>query len=153
MKTRTLSLAVLLCAALCISSASFAKDKKATGGGEDQIKALLDQSRQAALKGDSSYLEQNASDDYVRVTGDGKLLTKSEMIAAFKNGDVKYQSIETSDVKVRLHGDAAVSTVTADVKGTNKGQDISGRTVSTRFFVKRGGKWQEVAHTTAKVAQ
>ena len=153
MKTKTLSLAVLLCAALCISSASFAKDKKATGGGEDQIKALLDQSRQAALKGDSSYLEQNASDDYVRVTGDGKLLTKSEMIAAFKNGDVKYQSIDTSDVKVRLHGDAAVSTVTADVKGTNKGQDISGRTVSTRFFVKRGGKWQEVAHTTTKVAQ
>ena len=65
---------------------------------------------------------------------------------------MKIQSIETSDVKVRDYGNAAVATYTVDVKGTQKGKDMSGRHQVTRVFVKRGGKWQEVAFHSTNVS-
>jgi ketosteroid isomerase-like protein len=148
MKNKIGTLALVVCIALCLSSTSIAQDKKAPGT-EGQIKALLDQSREAILKGDSSYFEKNAAEDYTRVGPDGKFVSKAEWVSALKSGDVKVQSIETSDVKVRVYGDAAVATYAVDVKGTNKGQDMSGHNRVTRVFVKRGGKWQEVAfHST-----
>jgi len=152
MKNRIGTLALLVCMALCLSSSAVAQEKKSASGVEDQIKALLNQSREATLKGDSSYTEKNAAEDYTRAGQDGKLLTKSEWVSAFKNGDVKIQSIETSDVKVRDYGNAAVATYTVDVKGTQKGKDMSGRHQVTRVFVKRGGKWQEVAFHSTNVS-
>lgn len=149
MKSKTTTLALVVCTALCLSTGAIAQDKKSAGGAEDQIKALLDQSRQSMLKGDASYVEKNAAEDYSRVGPDGKRVSKSDWINAIKSGDVKMESIETSDVKVRVYGNAAVATYAADVKGTNKGQDISGHNQITRVFVKRAGKWQEVAfHST-----
>jgi len=144
MKNRIGTLALLVCTALCLSSSVIAQGKKSAAA-EDEIKALLNQSREATLKGDSSYLEKNAAEDYTRVGPDGKLLTKGEWVSAFKNGDVKIQSIETSNVKVRDYGNTAIATYTADVKGTQSGKDISGKHQVTRVFVKRAGKWQEVA--------
>jgi len=144
MKNTIGTLALLVCTALCLSSSAIAQGKKSAGA-EDQIKALLNQSREATLKGDSSYLEKNAAEDYTRVGINGKLMTKGEWVSAFKNGDVKIQSIETSDVKVREYGNTAIATYTADVKGTQNGKDISGKHQITRVFVKRSGKWQEVA--------
>ena len=91
-----------LCPSLFLSSSAIAQGKKSAGGAEDQIKALLNQSREAALKGDSSYLEKNAAEDYRRVGPDGKRVSKSDWVNAIKSGDVKVQSIETSDVKVRV---------------------------------------------------
>jgi ketosteroid isomerase-like protein len=152
MKSRSQVLLLVLCTSLCLSSIALAKDKKGAAGGEDQVKAMLEQSRQAALKGDSSYLEQNASDDYTRVNADGTLLSKSDAVSALKNGDVKYQSIEPGDYKIRVYGDSAVAVYSADVKGTYKGQDMSGHNEITRVFVKRGGKWQEVAFHVSKAA-
>ncbi|MFL6436627.1 MAG: hypothetical protein ACJ71Q_03540 [Terriglobales bacterium] len=59
---KTASRLTLGALALCICLVpleQFAQNKKAAGGGEDQIKAYLEQSRQAALKGDSSVAEKN----------------------------------------------------------------------------------------------
>jgi len=153
MKSKTRTLALVVCTALCLSSSAIAQGKKSAGGAEDQIKALLNQSRQAVLKGDTSYLEKNAAEDYSRVGPDGKRVSKSDWINAIKSGDVKMESVETSDVKVRIYGNSAVATYAADVKGTNKGQDISGHNQITRVFVKRAGKWQEVAFHSTRTSQ
>jgi len=153
MKSKTTTLALVVCTALCLSSSAIAQGKKSAGGAEDQIKALLNQSRQAVLKGDTSYLEKNAAEDYSRVGPDGKRVSKSEWINAIKSGDVKIESVETSDVKVRVYGNAAVATYAADVKGTNKGQDLSGHNQITRVFVKQAGKWQEVAFHSTRASQ
>ena len=152
MKSKTTTLALVVCTALCLSSSAIAQGKKSAGA-EDQIKALLNQSRQAVLKGDTSYLEKNAAEDYSRVGPDGKRVSKSDWINAIKSGDVKMESVETSDVKVRVYGNAAVATYAADVKGTNKGQDISGHNQITRVFVKQAGKWQEVAFHSTRASQ
>src|SRR3954469_21229387 len=120
MKTSNkLTLVVFAICVCLVPLAQFAKDKKAAGGDEDQIKAYLEQSRQAALKGDSSVAEKNLSDDYTRTAADGKELTKSDVVNGLKNGETKFESIDASDVKVRMYGNAAVATYTVQVKGTN----------------------------------
>src|SRR5690242_21342176 len=108
MKSKTTTLALVVCTALCLSSSAIAQGKKSAGGAEGEIKVLLDQSRQSVLKGDTSYLEKNAAEDYSRVGPDGKRVGKSDWINAIKSGDVKIESVETSDVKVRVYGNAAV---------------------------------------------
>lgn len=152
MKNRIATLTLIVCTALCLSASAIAQDKKSKGSAEDQVKALLNQSREATLKSDSSYVENNLAEDYTRVGADGKRLSKSEWVSAFKNRDVKIQSIETTDVKVRVYGNTAVATYTADVKGTQSGQDISGKHNVLRVFVKRAGKWQEVAFQSTKAS-
>lgn len=152
MKMNRFSLVVFTICLCLVPIAQFAKDKNAAGGVEEQIKAYLEQSRQAALKGDSSFAEKNLADDYTRVTAEGKELTKSDVVNALKSGDVKYESIEPGDAKVRVYGNAAVATYTVQVKATNKGQDTSGNYRLTRVFVKRNGKWQEVAFHQTRVS-
>jgi ketosteroid isomerase-like protein len=55
------------------------------------------------------------------------------------------ESSDVSDMKVHVHGDAAVVTYASVDKGKYKTQDISGRYRWTDFFVRRGGTWQIVA--------
>jgi len=150
-KIRVTLLAFTICVCF-VPITQFAADNNAAGKGEDQVKQYLEQSRQAALKGDSSYAEKNIADDYTRTTAEGKELTKSDVVNGLKSGDVKYESIEPGDMKIRVYGDAAVATYTVKVKGTNKGQDMSGNYRLTRVFVKRNRKWQEVAFHQTRIS-
>ncbi len=147
-----LGIAVLaICVCLLPRTQLAAKGKKAAGGGEDQIKALLEQSRQAVLKGDSAYAE-TVADDYIRTNPDGKTLTKTDFVNGMKSGDWKYESVEPGDRKIQVYGDAAVVTSGATLKGTYKGQDVSGSYRTTRVFIRRAGKWQEVAFQATRVS-
>jgi ketosteroid isomerase-like protein len=153
MNTRRAHAVLLICVLtpLLASAQKDTKPQKSGGGAEQEITKFLDQSRNAALKGDASFSEANLSDDYQRVNAQGRLMTKADLVSELKNGDLKYQSIEVTDMKVRVYGNAAVVTHGADVKGTNKGKDISGSFRVTRVFVKRNGKWQEVSFQATPV--
>jgi ketosteroid isomerase-like protein len=113
------------------------------GSAEQQVQDLVEQRRQAAVKGDAASLDATTADDYVRVSPNGQLVTKAEFLEATRNS-IKYQSIEETDVKIQVFGNTAVITSVADLKGTVQGQDISGKYRVTQVFVKRGGKWLAV---------
>ena len=144
--------ALLLLVAMVSASQEDKKGKtKSAGGAEDQVKALLEQRRQAVLKGDAATLAALTADDYARVGPDGRMQNKTEYLQTFKDGSVKYQSIDVKDEKIRVYGNTAVTTGTAAIKGTNKGQDISGNYAVTQVFVKRNGNWQAVSFHSTKV--
>jgi hypothetical protein len=129
------------------------KEKGKKGGSvEEQIKSLSDQGREAALKGDASFLETNTTEDYTVVGNMGNIMSKSEAIQMRKSGDVKYSSIDVSDQKVRVYGNTAVLTATADLKGTVKDKDISGKYRIGQVWVKQGGKWK-IAHMQSTKVQ
>jgi ketosteroid isomerase-like protein len=99
----------------------------------------------AVLKHDAAALGKFFADDGVLTTPDGALMTKAQLLADVKSGDLALESSTISDMKVRVHGDAAVVTYITTDKGKYKGQDISGRFRWTDTFVRRAGSWQIVA--------
>jgi ketosteroid isomerase-like protein len=130
-----------------MSLSCFAQEAKPTKGKasvEQQIQDVLEQRRQAALKGDAAFLDANTADDYLRISPNGRLMNKTEYLEATKNGGLKYQSIEQKEIKIQVYGNVAVTTAVADLKGTNQGQDVSGTYRISQVFVKRGGKWLAV---------
>ncbi len=50
------------------------------------------------------------SDDYMLVRPDGSVLSKEEVLADLRIGGLAVKAIEIADVKVRIHGDAAILT-------------------------------------------
>src|SRR5260370_42272949 len=63
---------------------------KGSGGSvEQQIKTLHEQSRQAALKGDASFLEKYLTDNYVGIGGDGRKMPKEQNNQRLKSGALK----------------------------------------------------------------
>lgn len=136
-----------------LSFAQMGKDKSNAGGDvKDQIMQVMEQGRQAALKGDSSWSEQHMADDYVGVNAMGERIdSKSDAVSRMKAGKVKYEAIDVEDKDVRVHGDSAVYTGRARLKATRDGQDISGDYRGTWFWAKQGGQWKLVGSQSTKV--
>src|SRR4051812_26756768 len=67
---------------------------------EQEIRRLEDQSRQAALRGDTAFFERYWADDYIRTNSFGRTHDKAEALENFKSGALKYQTLEYDDVQV-----------------------------------------------------
>ncbi len=120
---------------------------------EESIKALTEQLRQAALKGDVATFDKLLADDHISINIVGGTATKTEVLENFKSGKVKFEALEFSDMKVRVYGDTALVNHTANVKGHLGATDISGQWRVVRVVVKRKGKWQTVSFQATRVAQ
>jgi ketosteroid isomerase-like protein len=144
---------MLAIAVLCLLSLSLATGQNAstTGKVEDQIKKLELDWAQATIKDGVAAVDQYEADDIVSTDPSGRVTDKAQDKKDFSSGDLKFQSLETSDLKVRVYGNTAVATGTSTLKGTYKGQDISGTYRFTDTWVKRNGKWQVVATQATKV--
>jgi hypothetical protein len=122
-----------------------------TWDAEQQIKALHEQGRLAALKGDASFAEKYLTDDYVGISGDGSIVTKDQTVGMYKSGAIKVEAIDERDVKVRVYGDTAIVNAIAFVKLTVDGKAISGDHRATFVYVKQKGNWKEVAFQVTPV--
>ena len=142
---------LLLVLAICFSLTAFQARSKGGSNVEQAITQLEDGSRDAALKGDASWGEKYTSDDFIRITADGRMLNRQQFLDDLKSS--KFQSIEFSDRKIRVYGDSAVVNATAKVKATNKDKDISGTYRGTRVWEKTKGEWKLVNFQTTRVAQ
>jgi uncharacterized protein (TIGR02246 family) len=119
---------------------------------EQQIEALQEQGRQAALKGDSSFVEKCFADDYVGVAGDGQMRTKAEVMQMYKSASFKYESINERSVKIRTYGDTAIVNTEASVKFTLNGKPFSSDSRTVFVWVKQKGNWKLVTSQSTRVA-
>jgi ketosteroid isomerase-like protein len=99
----------------------------------------------ALLKKDAATFAKHFADDAVLTTPDGAVQTKVQLLGDVKSGALVLEASTISDMKVKIHGDAAVVTYITTDKGKYKGQDISGRFRWIDVFVRQGGAWQLVA--------
>jgi ketosteroid isomerase-like protein len=99
----------------------------------------------ALLKKDAAAFGKHFADDAVLTTPDGAVQTKAQLMGDVKSGALVLEASTISDMKVKVHGDAAVVSYITTDKGKYKGQDISGRFRWTDVFVRQGGAWRLVA--------
>ena len=116
---------------------------------EDVIRTVLqleEESKQATMRRDVAFVERTLAENYVAIGPLGTVISKSETINARKTSQLQYDSIELSDMVVRVFGNTAVVTGRADVKGKDLGEDFSGPYRFTRVWIKRNGQWQAVSY-------
>ena len=130
-----------------------AKKSQATGNSEQEIRSIMEQSRQAQVKGDTAALGRLLSDQFAFTNSRGEVRTKAQMLSDLKSGAVKYEELTRDALKVRFFGDTAIATAQVTVKGQRNGEDMSGRYRGTWVLVKSQGRWQVVSAQTTPVAE
>ncbi len=116
---------------------------------EEAVREIVDLERQAkdaALHRDAAFSERTLAEDYVAISPLGQVIGKAETVAARRTAQLRYDSIEVSDMVVRLYGSTAVVTARADVRGKELGEEFSGPYRFTRVWVRRNGHWQTVSY-------
>lgn len=113
------------------------------------VKEVVDmerQAREASIHRDAEFTQRTLAEDYVAISPLGQVTTKRDTVSARKSGQLRYDTIDVSDMVVRVYGDTAVVTARADVKGHQLGEDFSGPYRYTRVWVRRTGHWQTVSY-------
>jgi ketosteroid isomerase-like protein len=118
-------------------------------GDQTAIREIVEMERlakEASLHRDADFSQRTLAEDYVAITPLGQVTTKQDSLSARKSGQLRYDTINVSDMVVRVYGDTAIVTARADVKGRQLGEDFSGPYRYTRVWVRRSGHWQTVSY-------
>lgn len=122
----------------------------------DDKSQLLDMERQwnEALKTHVTWVEKTFAEDITDVSsGNGALHSKAEDIAMMKTDKTVYETLELSDLKAQVEGNAGIVTGVNHLKGRDEtGQEFDIRLAFTDTYIKRDGRWQVWAtqHTRVK---
>ena len=142
----------LVIALLALSTTSTALGQKQDAG-QDQGKSIdqtirqLDNERiQAQIGADAVALDRIYANDFIGIGPSGTVRTKPQVISDFTSGDLKFQSITTDDVRVRVYGNTAVETGRSIMSGQDKGKTVPRDNRFTRVWVKQQGRWRLVAN-------
>jgi len=94
-----------------------------------------------------AWFERNYAEDATDISSrTGVMQSKREVLASMKTDKSALDSLELSDLNVRVEGNTAVVTGINHVKGRDdKGQAMDRWTRFTDVFVKRDGRWQVLA--------
>jgi ketosteroid isomerase-like protein len=92
------------------------------------------------------------ADDWVIVDADGRVIDRSRFLNAIESGALSHESMESTDVEVRLHGDTAVATGITTSKGQFMGQGFTTRERATDVLVRLNGRWLCVFSQLTRVA-
>ena len=121
---------------------------------EEVIRKLDNERIQAQIHADALALDRIYADDFIGVGPSGRVRTKPEVISDFTSGDLKFQSITTDEVQVRVYENTAVETGLSTMVGQDKGKAVPRDTRFTRVWVKQQGRWRLVAnHYSSRIAQ
>jgi ketosteroid isomerase-like protein len=98
----------------------------------------------ATLKRDAGWIERNYAVDATDISSrTGSIKTKAQALEAARTDKTTYQSLELSDLNVRVEGNTAVVTGVNHVVGRDdQGKAINQRVRFTDVFIKRDGRWQ-----------
>jgi uncharacterized protein (TIGR02246 family) len=151
----TLVIAVVMLAATSIALGQKHSAKRDQRRNVEQaIRRLDDQRIQAQVHADATTLDLIYADDFIGVGPSGTVRTKPQVIADFTSGDLKFQSITTDEVQVRVYGNTAVETGRSTMTGQDKGKDVPRDTRFTRVWVNQRGRWRLVAnHYSIRIRQ
>jgi ketosteroid isomerase-like protein len=107
--------------------------------------ATLDTDYQAAVKNnDATTMDRILADDFVVVTGTGKIYTKADLLNMARSNRVIYEHQDESDQTVRVWGDTAVVTAKLWGKGLDAGKHFDWQVWFSDTYVRTPSGWRYV---------
>ena len=110
--------------------------------------AALDTKYQAAVKAnDAVIMDQILADDFILVTGRGKVFSKADLLESARKKEVTYerQDEEPATQKVRVWGDTAVVTALLRIKGVQAGKPSDYKLWFSDTYVRTPAGWRYVS--------
>jgi ketosteroid isomerase-like protein len=135
---------ILMMIALSLGTAT-----RLNASSEEDVKtvAALDTKYQAAVKSnDAATMDQILADDFVLVTGRGKVSSKADLIESARKKEVTYerQDEEPGTQKVRVWSDTAVVTALLWIKAVQGGKPIDFKLWFSDTYVRTPAGWRYV---------
>ena len=152
---KTFVIAVLVFTAASIALGQKQTARRPARRSADQVIRQVDHERiQAQIGADAAALDRIYADDFIGIGPSGTVRTKAQVIADFTSGNLKFQSIITDDVQVRVYGNTAVETGRSTMIGQDKGKAVPRDNRFTRVWIKQQGRWQLVSnHYSSLITQ
>src|SRR5262245_27946508 len=149
------AIAVVACSAAAITSGQEQGAVRDPRRIVEQVIRKLDEERiQAQIHADAAALERIYADDFIGIGPSGTVRTKPQVLVDFTSHDLKFQSITTDDVRIRVYGNTVVETGRSTMVGQDKGRVVPRDNRFTRVWVRRQGRWQLVAnHYSTLISQ
>ncbi len=119
--------------------------KDSSPSDDAQIVSTLDTEYQAAVQAhDVATMDRILADDFVLVTGKGRIYTKADLLKEARDTDVIYEHQEDASQTVRLWGNTAVVTALLWAKGTDKGEPFDYKLWFSDTYVRTPAGWRYV---------
>jgi len=120
--------------------------KNETSSVEQAIKQVDNERIQAQIHADAAALDRIYADDFIGIGPSGTVRTKPQVLADFTSHNLKFQSITTDEVQVRVYENVAIETGLSTMIGQDKGKTVPRDNRFTRVWVKQQGRWRLVAN-------
>ena len=130
---------------LALSVGTATNDLNASSDEDAKTVAALDTKYQAAVKSnDAATMDQILADDFVLVTGRGKVFSKADLIESARKKEVTYerQDEEPGTQKVRVWGDTAVVTALLWIKAEQGGKPADYKLWFSDTYVRTPTGWR-----------
>lgn len=107
--------------------------------------AELDIEYQAAVeRNDDEAMGRILADDFVLITGLGRVFTRDDLLEAARAGTTTYEYQHAEERTVRLWGDTAVVTALLRAKGCAGDREFEYRLWYSDTYVRLNGRWRYV---------
>jgi ketosteroid isomerase-like protein len=106
----------------------------------------------ATVAGHEATLNQVLADDLTYTHSNGDSDTKSTFINNLKTGARKYHRLDHESMEVRLYGNTAILTATAQVETSQRGGNVAPSHLRfIHVWIRQDGRWQMVAHQSLRL--
>jgi len=126
------------------------RDDQALARDRAELERLERAWNEAHERGDAAALDALWAAELVVTVPGMPVMKKAESLAIWKSGRMKFQRYTTSDLEIRVFGDAAVVTGRVERERSVNGQPAADDWRFTKVYVRRAGQWRVVAwHASA----
>ena len=108
---------------------------------------------EAHVRGDADALDRLWAEDLTVTVPNMPVMTKETAIGISRSGRLRFKRYQTSDIRIRLYGDAAVVTGLVERTRELNGRDVDDKWRFTKVYIRRAGRWQVVAWHASTVEQ
>jgi ketosteroid isomerase-like protein len=128
------------------------KDTSTNAADQVELQRLEKVWNDAHLRGDTAALDDLWADELVVTVPRMQLMNKTQSLAIWRSGRMKFQRYETSDTAFRIYGEAAVVTGRLVRERTFGDKNIQEDWRFTKVYVHRQGKWRVVSWQASESA-
>jgi ketosteroid isomerase-like protein len=120
---------------------------------KQQVLEVENHLNQAMLHADVATLDQIYTDNLAYMNAGGEVMSKAEVLAKFKSGEIKLMTLGRGDIRLTLFGDAVILNGISTAALEYKGHVSYGPRRFTNVYVKVDGAWRLASHNVSVMAK